>query len=78
MNIEHTISRAREVSNDLIGTARSLSDFTVEDEINDPIFRDELEKLAFQCEECGWWCSDDECNGDNVCDECAAGDDVGC
>jgi hypothetical protein len=78
MNIDHTTARARAISVELIGTAKSLSDFAVEDEINDPIFCDELKSLAFECDECGWWCGEEERNGVDVCDECTAGNDVGC
>lgn len=35
----------------------------------------ELDALAFNCTQCGWWCSADECNdspatGEWICDDC--------
>ena len=66
--------RAREVSEDLIGTCRDLSDFASEQEINDETFCNELDALCFCCDQCGWWSAVEEEDDDNVCLECTEGD----
>ncbi len=32
----------------------------------------EFDSIVFSCEQCGWWCSADECNEDDgwFCEEC--------
>jgi hypothetical protein len=68
--------RVHEVAEALIGTAGSLAGYATEEEMNNPKFCERLEYLCFECVECGWWCREDECSGDNVCNDCAeAGDD---
>ena len=63
-------NRAREVSEDLIGTCRDLEDFTTEQERNDPTFCAELDALCFCCENCGWWTAAEDETDPSVCDEC--------
>ncbi len=70
-------NRAREVSEDLIGTCRDLNDFATEQEINDPTFCAELDLLAFRCESCGWWSAAEEETQGLTCLECGEENDDG-
>lgn len=66
------IARAQEVAEDLKGTARSLSDFATDEEIQNKDFMEELDQHVFECEVCNWFCDVDEmAEGDGlVCVEC--------
>jgi hypothetical protein len=66
------IVRAKEVAEELRGTTKSLSNVATDEETNDATFCAELDSHVFQCECCGWWCSDDEgsCGSDQVCYDC--------
>jgi len=67
------VKRAREVADDLIGTARDISEFASTEEINNQKFCCELDAIIFSCELCGWWCSVDELqdeSGNDHCNDC--------
>lgn len=67
--------RIRRIADDLIGTTQSLGD-ACESEgcTQDDLTRNELhllDTLAFECEQCNWWCGDDEASEtDGVCIDC--------
>jgi len=66
--------RAQQVANEIWGTPDSLHSHATEREINDPDFCAELDRLVFECVECGWWCNDDDGRHDRddgfCCDDC--------
>jgi hypothetical protein len=49
-------SRARVVTDEIMGTSKSLSDFLTDAELNDSALLAEIDSLAFECLSCGWWC----------------------
>jgi hypothetical protein len=67
-------ARAHEIADDLIGTCRSLHDFTDEDEIDNDLLMAKLYDLCFECDCCGWWADIEELNNEDssreLCDEC--------
>lgn len=70
----HTAAEAREVvAYDLRGTAKSLSDYAHEAEMDDRDFCTELDERVFACERCGWWDDADAMNNE-ICSECSEGD----
>jgi rubrerythrin len=62
-------ARAREVAGQLIGTAKSLHEVASDEEMDSMPFNRELDLLAFECSDCGWWAAQEE-NEDEVCDDC--------
>lgn len=69
-------ARAQDVADLLVGTPHNLSYAATTREMNNRFFCDALDDLAFECEGCGWWCHEEERNGDNLCDDCNNSDDV--
>lgn len=75
------IARIKEIATDLIGCC-SGARVELEAELNELGVGTEaapseaFDEIAFECAECGWYCSMDEANesgGGYVCDECAEG-----
>lgn len=71
VTVADMMARAREVAEDLRGTAESLTAFATEDEINDSIFCAELDLLVFECRVCGWWHDESEEDDEETCQECS-------
>lgn len=42
---------------------------------DDAEFLASLDERVFRCGGCDWWCSTDEQNDDNQCDDCTEGDE---
>lgn len=65
----------QELAEELIGTCNScVPDERLETQADVVAF----DALAFECDQCGWWCSTDELNNDgpcNLCDECEPDDE---
>lgn len=64
------MSRATDLSDRLIGTAENC---IVEEELETADEIVEFEELAFNCSQCGWWCSTEELNNEtseDLCDDC--------
>lgn len=72
-------TRAQEVADKIIGTCLMLNQVCTQEEIDDPDFMTELQLLAFECDDCGWWASTEELHNepgqefDEMCDECHDG-----
>lgn len=64
-------ARAREVADELLGTAKSLHEAASDAEIDSRAFNAELDMHVFCCEGCGWWCAAEEENDDGECADCA-------
>jgi len=78
------LTRAQQIADELIGTAKSLHDVLHEDESQDDwVLMKAVYALCFECDGCGWWASTDELHNDKhsgqskdeMCEECFDGDD---
>lgn len=74
------LTRAQEIADDLIGTAKSLDDVLREDESqDDSVLMETVYELCFACDCCGWWASTDELHNepgqeyDEMCEQCFDG-----
>lgn len=70
---EEKQTRAQEVYEDLIGTARNLSDTLTEAELDDDVLMGLIFDMIDECVVCNWWWDVDdltECGAGLTCDEC--------
>lgn len=77
MNAKQITAAANSVAEALEGTADSLESAVWKVlEIEDPwntlprAFFDELDQHVMCCESCNWWCSSDEIDDDQICQNC--------
>lgn len=66
------MSGAKEFADELIGTALGSYDqeFTEWSETASIEELEEFDELCFLCESCNWYCSTDELNEGQICDDC--------
>jgi len=64
--------RIEKLSEELIGTCKSLHDLIDPDTMTQAEF-EELDSLAMLCDECGWWEPAEEIDEEGICIECQEG-----
>lgn len=57
----------------LLSLENVLEELGLEGMENDPDVCTQVDDRVFCCDECGWWCSTDELNDGQLCDDCNEG-----